>query len=252
VGWWETLTGTVEQWFGFGGNEDIAIGNDGLGNLVFRDEVVPGTPTLTELLEGADDDQVKVLVEDGETFRVKPDHQHIVFDTFTVEGTGVYIVEGQSVIFGGRSPQIFDGVDGAGGTAITGWTDVPINIVSLTTGTYSHSTPSAEVTVLRRGLYKVTAECSTTISSGTGRTDSEMRLMVDSGSGFTEVAGTRRAMYNRTLNLGENSASTSRYLQLDAGDKVKIQARKEGGPSNLQLLTNGSALNIERIGRANG
>jgi hypothetical protein len=49
---------------------------------------------------GDDDDQVKDNVPTGETFTVKDEHQHIIFDELVIDGE--YQVIGESVIFGGE------------------------------------------------------------------------------------------------------------------------------------------------------
>ncbi len=54
MSFWENVSGTVSDWFGFGGEPTVAIGRDGSGNLVFQDDIVSGTRTLTQLLEGGD------------------------------------------------------------------------------------------------------------------------------------------------------------------------------------------------------
>jgi len=247
---WEKLAGTVASWFGLGGEEEVAVGKDASGNLVFKDQVVSGTPTLSELVAASEgDDQVKEKVEDGDTFRVKEDHQHIVNDTFTTEGSGVYIVEGTSVIFGGSDPQAFDAFDGAGGTVVgASWVDVPLTNVATPGDVFQHSTPEPSVVVLVAGRYLVSARCGTTITSGTSRTDSRMRIAIDTGSGFAELSGSRAAMYNRTLNLGEDSASVTRILSLAAGDRLKVQAQLANGGSSLALLANASGLTLQRLG----
>lgn len=65
MGVWQELTGTVESWFGVGKKATIAVGSDG-SNLVFKDEVVAGTKTLTQLLAAGTFDPDTILVdEDG-------------------------------------------------------------------------------------------------------------------------------------------------------------------------------------------
>jgi len=66
MGFWSKLSGTFADWFGFGGEEDIAIGKDALGNMIFKDQVVVGTKTLTELLEGAELDNILTSRNEGE------------------------------------------------------------------------------------------------------------------------------------------------------------------------------------------
>jgi hypothetical protein len=71
-----------------------------------------------------------------------------------------------------------------------------------------------------------------------------MHLTVDSGSGYVEVPGTKAVMYNRTRYEGENSASVAAVLDLNDGDKIKIQVKRDDGSSTLELLEDGSSLVI--------
>ncbi len=66
MGFWGKIAGTLEDWFGLDGESEVAIGRDGSGNLVFKDQIVSGTKTLTELLAaGTFDPDLLVLTTDG-------------------------------------------------------------------------------------------------------------------------------------------------------------------------------------------
>lgn len=52
---WEKLAGTLASWFGLGGEEEVGIGINESGHMIFKDEHVFGTPTLTEVMEGGTD-----------------------------------------------------------------------------------------------------------------------------------------------------------------------------------------------------
>lgn len=74
-------------WFGYGGKDTIAIGADVSGNLVFKDEVVVGTKTLTELFG----DTWRV-VPAGETRTIKAWWDHVCSE-MTIEDTGTLFLE---------------------------------------------------------------------------------------------------------------------------------------------------------------
>lgn len=94
---WKNIVGTFADWFGFGGDEDVAIGKDGSGNLVFKDEVVSGTKTLTQLLEGAQFQFTPDLVPTGETWTVPETKQYIVHRDVTIDGD--LVLDGELVTF---------------------------------------------------------------------------------------------------------------------------------------------------------
>ena len=150
------------------------------------------------------------------------------------------------VTVSGTSTGYFDGYDSSGGTVVgTTWVDVPLNAERYkSTNLFSHTTPNAEVTINESYTYVVTARVTTAITTGTSRTDSIMRIVRDTGSGYVEVPGTRGKMYNRTLNNGENTATVSIVIGLNKGDKIKVQAVRDTGTSTLGLEANGSSLSI--------
>jgi len=80
----------------------VEISRDVSDNMTFKDGA-NSTKTLTELLggEGSDDDQVKCVVDAGDTFTVKLEHQHILFEKITIEGE--YVVNGCSILLGGET-----------------------------------------------------------------------------------------------------------------------------------------------------
>ena len=73
--------------------------------------------------------------------------------------------------------------------------------------------------------------------------------MLDTGSGYAEVAGSEVNIYSRD-NLNElsnnNTASKTLILDLAAGDKIKIQGQKaeESSGKFFQLLAGGSTLSL--------
>ena len=139
----------------------------------------------------------------------------------------------------------FDAYDDAGGTTVlTSWTDVPLDTERIKSSDFSHAPSSAEVIIDSAGTYVVTARVTTTINTGTGRTDSSMQIVKDTGTGYATVPGTTAIMYNRTLNVGENTGTVTAILELDADDRLKVQAKRDNGTATLDLLAEGSSLTI--------
>jgi len=139
----------------------------------------------------------------------------------------------------------FDAYDGTGGTIVEdSWTDVPLTVERQKTDEFSHDLGSSEVIVNVTDTYIIIARATTSMSIGTTRTDSNVRLVIDTGSGYNEVPGTYAVMYNRTLNVGKNTGNTSAILNLNADDRIKIQVKKSASSSILQLLSDGSSLSI--------
>lgn len=151
---------------------------------------------------------------------------------------------------GGSSFAVFSGYNNAGGGTINAtWLDVDIDTETKKTTGFTHSTTVSpeEVEIDADGTYKIDAQMSVDISSGTSRSQTVMRLMRDTGSGFVEVDGTRSAMYNRTLDGGIGAASVSIILDLDDGDKIKMSVQRTVGTSTMTLLADSARLVIVKM-----
>ena len=142
----------------------------------------------------------------------------------------------------------FDGYDTAGGTSITGtWTDVPLDSVRIKDTPYIHTLSNAEVMFNEGGIYTIWGRVTTDHTSGSSRTQTQMRAAFDDGSGYIEVPGTRGSTYNRLSTQGEATASAAFTLTVEAGYKVKLQVIRSSGGGPIQLLPNGSSLLIARF-----
>jgi|GEM_PF-2627385 len=139
---------------------------------------------------------------------------------------------------------VFEAQDTVGGVDITaGWTDVPLDTeVVEDSDYYSHAGTNSTVTVLAAGLYKVTARGSTYVSSGTNRSDSEIRLMRNA----VPLAPIGR-IYNRNSNQGSGTATVVAFVSFAANDTIRVQARRLSGANTVLTLANGSSLIIELV-----
>jgi len=150
------------------------------------------------------------------------------------------------VTISGSLTGYFDAYDSTGGTTVgTSWVDVPLTTERhKTSDLFSHSSGSSELEVLKSYTYIITARVTTAITNGTNRTDSIMRIVKDTGSGYSEIPGSRGKMYNRTNNYGENTATVTVITPLNKNDKIKVQAIRDNGTSTLELEQNGSSLSV--------
>jgi len=165
-----------------------------------------------------------------------------------------YYVDSQ-VTTSGDSAGYFDAYDGSGGTSIgTTWTDVPFSNVRKVNLAFfdTSSISSGELIIKQTGTYIIIARVTTTITTGTTRTDSSMRLALNTGTGYVAVSGTTAVMYNRTNNVGENTATVALVLDLDVDDRLKVQVKRDDGSSTLELLPEGSALTVFNTQGAKG
>lgn len=128
----------------------------------------------------------------------------------------------------GAADNAFYAYDANGNIDVTGgWTDITFDTEVRENSAYTHTSDSAVVTVNNNAWYQVTAQCfsETTV----GRDSAQWRLVKDSGSGYSEISGTRAGSYHRTDANDESTATVNAMLNLNSGDKIKFQGSGDGG-----------------------
>ena len=139
----------------------------------------------------------------------------------------------------------YDGYDSTGGTDVSaGWTDVPLGTDRQKTIDFSHTLGSPEVTCNKSGSYVIISRVTVYQSAGGSRSAAQMRLTLDTGSGFTEVSGTYGMIYSRNTTQGEGTAEASVILDLESSDALRLQARLESGTGTINLMADSSSLTI--------
>jgi hypothetical protein len=198
-----------------------------IDNTAYHDDIageIMGTAAIT-----TPDPADELLVEDADAGQVKK--------AITVEDLFSFII-------------CFDGADSTGGTDISaGWTDVPINVERLKDTGYTHTSPSAEVTITNGGRYEIHADVSTDVSSGAGRSICAARLSLNTGGGgHNPIADTLTWMYARSSASGESTGSIHIIDDFGNGDIIKIEAQRYAGSDTCVLKADGTRLTIKRIG----
>jgi hypothetical protein len=146
-----------------------------------------------------------------------------------------------------EATEYFDAYDAAGGTDISsGWTDVPLDTERKKDAMFEHTGSSAEVTFEATDTVAIFARVAVNVISGSSRSEAEMRMSIDTGSGYTEIAGMVSPSYARQLNYGGQAIAFA-VVSVGWGDKIKIQARRTLGTSTINLRAGGSGLTIMRI-----
>lgn len=155
-------------------------------------------------------------------------------------GVGSWQVAGAA-----QATQYFEAYDNTGGTSIdSGWTDVPLDTERIEDSAFTHTGSSAEVTINESGTYLIIGRVTIEQTGGNNRSDAEIRLMLDAGTGFSEVDGSKSTIYSRNNSNGTGTAVSSVVLTLNTGDIVKVQAQRLSGSGNLELRADGSSLVI--------
>jgi len=121
-------------------------------------------------------------------------------------------------------------------TVTTAPTDIPINTEVVKDSPFTHSVNSAEIAITTDGNYLIIVSASIMAITGSSRSSAEMWLNISTGSGFNEVAGTRRIIYVRRDPYG-GSVAFERYISMTAGDVIKVQAERTVGTANTVVLS---------------
>lgn len=138
--------------------------------------------------------------------------------------------------------QYFDAYDSSSKKNITyGWVDVPFDSIRKKDGIYTHTLDDADIYVGLKSLYIITGRVS--VQANKSNSVSQIRLMHDDGNGYEEVPGCRT-----WVSGVRGTGHIHLALELNIGDKIKLQAKKEYGNGYAKLLENGSSLTIIKHG----
>jgi hypothetical protein len=141
----------------------------------------------------------------------------------------------------------FQAYDTNGGLALTGtFQTINFNNVDIQDGSYSYS--SGELTLNEQGLYEIEVDVTTDIVSGTSRSESEVRLQTNTGSGWVDVPALRK-IYNRTSGQGATTASINIKRNFNSGDQLRVVVRRESGAASIETLADGSSFSAMFIKR---
>jgi hypothetical protein len=179
---------------------------------------------------------------------------------YIMDGSGTETIEGSLTYTlyekGSKYLRHFDAYDDTGGLDVTSGAAIPLDTEvtkHLSGRLYSHSTSvnPSEVTLERDGLYRITVDCTTEVTTGTVRCETDMWVEVDTGGGFAEISGTRRTMYNRIAGNGTNSVSCTFTYDASSGDILRVWAVRAQGTQTIETVADGTRMNIDFIGRCN-
>lgn len=104
-----------------------------------------------------------------------------------------------------------------------------------------------EITINTSALVNISFNVSSDTAVGTLRAISSAFLQIDTGSGFVVVPGTYVYMYNRQIGYGKASGSTNCILNLNSGDKLRLQILRNAGDTDLKTLGGACSITITKL-----
>lgn len=146
--------------------------------------------------------------------------------------------------------QFFDAFSTSTADIHSGYTDVTLNTERQKTSSFTHSADSAEVEVDFGGKYvieyRVTAQGYNSLGGDpVSGTELIAKVQADTGSGYADVSGS--FSYTTTEVAYDTSTMNCKLvLDLDSGDKIKIQAKRNEGTAEVRLVSGASGMTILR------
>lgn len=163
----------------------------------------------------------------------------ITANSYYGDGSNLTGIEAGSVI----DLACIDVYDNAGGQTFT-TTAITLNLDTIRKNVGGFSVASDEVTAVS-GTYLVTLRA--TVGAG-GRNTADAWLELDTGSGYSEVDGSRGVMYCRSQTTGENTCTVPLVMDLSDGDKLRINLVRTTGADTITTKADAGSLTIVSIG----
>ena len=150
----------------------------------------------------------------------------------------------QSTSSGQTTPNFFNTTNTTNITVTNSYTALTFNTNSLMDADYTHTVSSSEVTVTEEGKYIIFLSYSGEITT-TSETVSRIRLEVDNGTGYSEIAGSLSGAYHYDSTVNKNSCTTFVTINMSVNSKIKASAIKAYGSQTLRTVAN--AINMAMV-----
>jgi len=151
------------------------------------------------------------------------------------------------------APSAFHAHDAAGATSIGAvYVDIPLDTGDINTGEFTHTPGQPDVTYTGApGIVAVVGHVSTIVTATNLRSQVDIKLQIDQGSGWVDLPGTAGGIYNRQLNYG-GTASAALPVVLNTGDRLKMQAVRSQGAATISTMPGASGLGLIPLRGAQG
>ena len=124
------------------------------------------------------------------------------------------------------------------------WTDLTFDN-QIVKDSYYTFTNNKEIEILQDGLYKIKYHVTTYVTNYSNDSDSLVKIVKDSGLGYSDLNGSLSGNFNGSSDDGLSSSSKEIVLSLNNNDKIKIQAQRLNGTSTIKTYPNSCTFQIE-------
>jgi len=136
---------------------------------------------------------------------------------------------------------VYELADWYGGQQITS-TPITLDFDGPRTPNAKYTNVGGELEFLEAGPHLILARVTAGITSGNNRSESQMTLEEDLGSGFQLIWGSEAFLYHRNSSQGKATATTLITFNANVGDKIRIRLVRTGGSSTIETEDDGSNL----------
>lgn len=143
--------------------------------------------------------------------------------------------------------KFFDAYDAVGGVSINSLTTVSFATERQNPDPDIFELAGGEVTINLSDKFMFIYRVSVDNVNGSNRSDFISYIERDSGSGWSEVPGTRGHGYNRQASEGMSTVTVACVLDVENGDKYRVRAFRDSGSDDLETIADGSSITIFSI-----
>lgn len=143
---------------------------------------------------------------------------------------------------------VFSACYGGGAANLTAtYQGVPLTTENSKTSAFTHTTNADFITIQTTGMYVVMGYATLDKTSGGTRAESQIRVTRDTGGGYGTIPGMEGIIYNRTSGQGAGACHVSQILTLNAGTKLRLEARRVNSNDTTILKPNACGLVLHSL-----
>lgn len=161
----------------------------------------------------------------------------------------INVTKYQSTSNGQTNVKFIDVYNSTSQTINSSYTDLTFNIQRLINEIYTHTTGTAPITVGETGKYMIYIKACTdnTNNNVNNNTSTQMRILLNTGSGYSAISGNLSSTINVYNIAGKSTTSLISTLSLSAGSSLKIQMIKLYASSTIQTIADSCSFSIIKV-----
>lgn len=155
-------------------------------------------------------------------------------------GSSLVIAKFASTLNAQNTPKFLDLYSSISQTIDSVYTDLTLNTTRIIDDIYEYTSGQSSITLLESGRYIILAKISLDNTNTNQNNDcySQIRALLDTGNGFSELAGSLANNYHEAQNLGKTTLQISLTLNATQNSQIKFQAIRTNSSGNLISLAN--------------